>query len=280
MGAIERARRRIAAIEVRESTSAAVEREACRGLDEGEHAIARGRSDLVRANLRLVVSIAKHHVSRGLQLLDLIQEGNLGLMRGVEKFDYRLGFKVSTYVTWWIRQAISRALLEKARLIRLPGHLHENLQRIRLSVRSLTHELGRDPTREEVAERIGLPVEKVRMLWAVVKDPLSIESPVGDDGDSKLGDFVADAASVSAADEAVAGDLAVKVRALLGRLTPREAKVLRMRFGIDERGEHTLEQVGAAFGVTRERARQIEAAALKKLLRRGRADDLRSFLER
>jgi len=280
LGDIERARQRIAAVEVRENTSAAVEREACRVLDEGEQAIARGRGDLVRANLRLVVSIARHHANRGLQLLDLIQEGNLGLMRGIEKFDYRLGFKVSTYVTWWIRQSISRALLEKARLIRLPVHMHEHLQRIRSTTRNLTHELGRDPTREEVAERAGLPIEKVRMLWAVVKDPLSIDSPRGEDGDATLGDFVADTASVSAADEAAAGDLSVKVRALLGRLSPREAKVLRMRFGIDERAEHTLEEVGAVFGVTRERIRQIEVAALKKLLRPGRAHDLRSFFER
>jgi len=158
--------------------------------------------------------------------------------------------------------------------------MHEHLQRIRSTTRNLTHELGRDPTREEVAERAGLPIEKVRMLWAVVKDPLSIDSPRGEDGDATLGDFVADTASVSAADEAAAGDLSVKVRALLGRLSPREAKVLRMRFGIDARAEHTLEEVGAVFGVTRERIRQIEVAALKKLLRPGRAHDLRSFFER
>jgi RNA polymerase primary sigma factor len=277
---IERARRRLAMIEARDGTSAAAERQACRALDEGERAITRARAELVRANLRLVVSIAKHYANRGLPLLDLIQEGNLGLMRGVDKFNYRLGFKVSTYVTWWIRQSIARAIAEKARLIRLPVHLHEHLNRIRRSARALTHELGREPTREEVAEQMGEPVERVRMLWAVIKDPLSIDTPIGDEGDSTLADFLSDASRVSAADEASAHDLAVKVRGVLDRLSPREAKVLRMRFGIGEKSEHTLEQVGAAFGVTRERIRQIESVALKKLMHSRRSGELRSLLER
>jgi RNA polymerase primary sigma factor len=277
---IKHARRRIATIETREDASAAVEREACRALEEGERTIARGRGELVRANLRLVVSVAKHYVNRGLQFLDLIQEGNLGLMRGVETFDYRRGFKVSTYVTWWIRQSITRAIADKARLVRLPMRVLEHLNRIRWTARGLAHELGREPTREEVAERMGVPVEKVGMLWAVVKDPLSMETPLGAEDDSTLGDLLPDPSPVSAADEVIANELAAKMRALLDRLSPREAKVLRMRFGIGGRGEHTLEQVGAAFGFTRERARQIEAAALKKLLRPGRSRDLRGFLDR
>jgi RNA polymerase primary sigma factor len=277
--AVKSARRRLAAIEERAQAVAATELEACRVLDECERALTRARGELVRGNLRLVVSIAKRYTNRGLHMLDLIQEGNIGLMKGVEKFDYRRGFKISTYVTWWIRQSIARAIAEKARLIRLPMHLHEHLNRIRHVARALTQELGREPTREEVAAQVGVPVERVRMLWAVMKEPLSMDAPVGDEGDTTLSDFVENPEEVSAADVTAASDLAEKVRGVLDRLSPREAKILRMRFGIGEKSEHTLEQVGAAFGVTRERIRQIEAAALKKLMRPGRSGDLRSFLD-
>jgi RNA polymerase primary sigma factor len=261
------AKRKIALIEARERASAEVERRACRALQEGDARVARGRSELVRANLRLVVSIAKRYMNRGLQFLDLIQEGNLGLMKGVERFDYRRGYKLSTYATWWIRQSISRAVLDQARTIRVPVHMHEHLNQIRRTTEGLVHQLGREPTRAEVSAKLGLPLKKMQMLWEVAKDPLSLDTPVGSEGDSFLGDFIEDHTVVSASDTAITSDLNAKTRKLLEALSPREARVLRMRFGIGERGEHTLEQVGAMFGVTRERIRQIEAKALKKLMR-------------
>jgi RNA polymerase primary sigma factor len=277
---IRSARRAIGVIETRDQVSAPSQKEACRCLDAGERTIARARGELIQGNLRLVVSVAKHYTNRGMQFLDLIQEGNLGLMKGVERFDYKRGFKVSTYVTWWIRQSITRAISDQARLIRVPVHMHDQLRQLRRTARRMAHELGRDASHEEVAAEMELPLERVRMLWGVLKDPLSMEAPIGEDGDSSVGDFIEDPSALSPADSAVANHLAARMRSVLDRLSPREAKVLRMRFGIGEKSEHTLEQVGAAFGVTRERIRQIEAAALKKLMRRGRSEDLRSFLER
>jgi RNA polymerase primary sigma factor len=277
--AVKNAKRKIALIETRENTSAAAERRACDVLDEGERMVARARGELIQANLRLVVSIARRYVNRGLQFLDLIQEGNLGLMKGVERFDYRRGYKLSTYATWWIRQSIGRAITDQGRTIRVPVHMHDQLNQLRRTARGLVHELGREPTRAEVAEKMGLPVDKMRSIWGVVKDPLSLDTPVGLESDSKLGDFIEDQTAVSASETAIATDLAQKTRKMLAALTPREAKILRMRFGIGEKSEHTLEQVGAIFGVTRERIRQIEAKALKKLMRSGRSNHLQGFLE-
>ncbi|MGZ3440222.1 MAG: sigma-70 family RNA polymerase sigma factor, partial [Polyangia bacterium] len=277
--AVTNAKRKIALIEARENTSAAAERRACDVLDEGERMVARARGELISANLRLVVSIARRYVNRGLQFLDLIQEGNLGLMKGVERFDYRRGYKLSTYATWWIRQSIGRAITDQGRTIRVPVHMHDQLNQLRRTARGLVHELGREPTRAEVAEKMGLPVDKMRSIWGVVKDPLSLDTPIGLESDSKLGDFIEDHSAVSASETAIATDLAQKTRKMLAALTPREAKILRMRFGIGEKSEHTLEQVGAIFGVTRERIRQIEAKALKKLMRSGRSNQLQGFLE-
>jgi RNA polymerase primary sigma factor len=275
--AVKEAERDVAAIELRESASAAAQQAACRLLDEGERAVARGRQELVQANLRLVVSVARRYVNRGMPLLDLIQEGNVGLMKGVERFDYKRGFKLSTYATWWIRQAMSRAIADQSRVIRLPMQMHAQQTQLGRAARSLTHELGREPTRDEVAAKLGLATDK--LLGGVVKDPLSLDAPVGAEADARLADFVEDHTAVSASDSAIASDLAGKMHAMLDALTPREAKILRMRFGIGEQGEHTLEQVGAAFGVTRERIRQIEAQALKKLMRPSRSASLRSFLD-
>jgi RNA polymerase primary sigma factor len=241
--------------------------------------VARAQGELIQANLRLVVSIARRYMNRGLQLLDLIQEGNLGLMKGVERFDYRRGYKLSTYATWWIRQSISRAITDQARTIRVPVHMHEHLNQLKRTARGLVHQLGREPTRLEVAEKMGMPIEKLRTLWDVIKDPLSLDTPVGVDSESSLGDFIEDHSIVSAAESAIGTDLADKTRKMLEALSPREAKVLRMRFGIGEKSEHTLEQVGAVFGVTRERNRQIEAKALKKLMRSGRSHGLQNLLE-
>jgi RNA polymerase primary sigma factor len=276
---VKSAKRKIALIEERENTSAAAERRACDVLDEGERMVARARGELIQANLRLVVSIARRYVNRGLQFLDLIQEGNLGLMKGVERFDYRRGYKLSTYATWWIRQSIGRAITDQGRTIRVPVHMHDQLNQLRRTARGLVHELGREPTRAEVAEKMGLPVDKMRSIWGVIKDPLSLDTPIGTESDSKLGDFIEDQTAVSASETAIATDLAAKTRKMLAALTPREAKILRMRFGIGEKSEHTLEQVGAVFGVTRERIRQIEAKALKKLMRSGRSQQLQGFLE-
>ena len=260
------AKRKIALIEERENTSAAAERRACEVLDEGERMVARARGELIQANLRLVVSIARRYVNRGLQFLDLIQEGNLGLMKGVERFDYRRGYKLSTYATWWIRQSIGRAITDQARTIRVPVHMHDQLNQLRRTARSLVHELGREPTRAEVAEKMGLPVDKMRTIWGVIKDPLSLDTPIGTESDSKPRRLHRRPRRPSRRRSRRSPPTWPTRRARCSAaLSPREAKILRMRFGIGEKSEHTLEQVGAVFGVTRERIRQIEAKALKKL---------------
>jgi RNA polymerase primary sigma factor len=239
-------------------------REALREIGAGERAALRAKGAMIEANLRLVVSIAKRYVNRGLQLLDLVQEGNLGLMIAVEKFDHRRGYKFSTYGTWWIRQSITRALADQGRTIRIPVHMAETMTHVARVARALAQELGHEASPEQIATRAGLPVEKVRDALGVVKEPLSIDMPLGDEGDQSLIDFLPDEAS-SPADALLESDLAMQTRRVLKTLGAREEKIMRMRFGIDEKQEHTLEEVGRAFDLTRERVRQIEAKALGKL---------------
>ena len=276
---ILRAQNKLVGIQNESSLSITEIKDINRRMSIGEAKARRAKKEMVEANLRLVISIAKKYTNRGLQFLDLIQEGNIGLMKAVDKFEYRRGYKFSTYATWWIRQAITRSIADQARTIRIPVHMIETINKLNRISRQMLQEIGREPTPEELADRMDMPEDKVRKVLKIAKEPISMETPIGDDEDSHLGDFIEDTNIDSPVESAAGAGLKEATQDVLSGLTPREAKVLRMRFGIDMNTDHTLEEVGKQFDVTRERIRQIEAKALRKLRHPSRSEQLRSFLE-
>ncbi|EPJ5161770.1 RNA polymerase sigma factor RpoD [Pseudomonas aeruginosa] len=276
---ILRNQQKLAALESEVELTVAEIKEINRAMSIGEAKARRAKKEMVEANLRLVISIAKKYTNRGLQFLDLIQEGNIGLMKAVDKFEYRRGYKFSTYATWWIRQAITRSIADQARTIRIPVHMIETINKLNRISRQMLQEMGREPTPEELGERMDMPEDKIRKVLKIAKEPISMETPIGDDEDSHLGDFIEDSTMQSPTEMATSESLKESTREVLAGLTAREAKVLRMRFGIDMNTDHTLEEVGKQFDVTRERIRQIEAKALRKLRHPSRSEHLRSFLD-
>jgi RNA polymerase primary sigma factor len=276
---IATAQKKIRRVEEDAKLTEEVLRDTVAEIQDAEHMAERAKAALIEANLRLVVSIAKKYTNRGLQFLDLIQEGNIGLMKAVDKFEYKRGYKFSTYATWWIRQAITRAIADQARTIRIPVHMIETINKLIRTSRYLVQELGREPMPEEIAEKMELPLDKVRKVLKIAKEPISLETPIGEEDDSHLGDFIEDKSVISPSDAVISMNLAEQTRKVLATLTPREEKVLRMRFGIGEMSDHTLEEVGLDFEVTRERIRQIEAKALRKLRHPSRSKRLKVFLD-